>query len=177
MSIHGRRRLRPQIALLSVEFLCGDRMLTENALECDAAAERFRDVIAHIFDSSPAIRKALGALGVGPLTGEHTKSLRHSSNSQTRDEVAVAAPRRLSSSRRSTPVLSVSALFFAKHRIRSSGSDEPHRTAAKWLLQASGRDRVANGVAGNNKFNSPILLAAARVIVGCHWRCVTEAFG
>ena len=68
MSIHRRRRLRAQIALLPVEFLCGDDMLTENAFERDATAERFRCVIAHMFDSSPALRKELGALGVDPST-------------------------------------------------------------------------------------------------------------
>jgi hypothetical protein len=77
VSIHRRCRLRAQIALLPVEFLCGDCMLTKNAFERNAAAERFRYVIAHIFDSSPAARKELGALGVDPSTGKRTNRPGH----------------------------------------------------------------------------------------------------
>jgi hypothetical protein len=43
-------------------------MLTENAFERDATVERFRCVVAHMFDSSPAVGKELGALGVDPST-------------------------------------------------------------------------------------------------------------
>src|SRR5579863_2738708 len=47
------------------------------------------------------------------------------------------------------------------------------------LLQASGCriDRTANGVAGHQKFNSPVLLTSGRGIVGSYRQCVAETSG
>jgi hypothetical protein len=143
-------------------------MITENAFECDATVERFRCVIAHMFDSSPAVGKELGALGVDPSTEKHT-NLPGPFSITYKLALKLHLTRICDLSTRGVLLLfrgrSIFSALLAERRLRNSGSDEPHRTAANVLLQASGRDRVADGVAGHNKLNTSILLAPARVVV------------
>ena len=47
MLIHNRCGLGAAVALKAVKILCGHGMLTKNALEVDAAPNRFRGVVAH----------------------------------------------------------------------------------------------------------------------------------
>jgi hypothetical protein len=60
MTIHCLGRLRAPVALNAVKILSSDVVLAENALEDDAAPQRFSGVVAHNFIVVPSHKRDSG---------------------------------------------------------------------------------------------------------------------